>query len=130
MEKLLAGDHPVLELLRQQYAASRVAYRDETGVGVFVTFLVPGDARRLPTNRSFAIRDVSADVDGLQFGVGFILFVRRGFIHCLEAHLWGDGRWPERIENYSLYYTKLIGASVVRATERDWEALTKELEGP
>ncbi len=129
MDMLLAGNHPVLELLRQQYAACSVVRREETGVGVFVNFLVPRDIERVPTNKSLAISDVSADIEGLQFGVGFVLFVRGGFIDCLEAHLWGDDQWPERIEHYSLYYTKTIGTSVVRADERDWDAITKLLEG-
>ncbi|GEM_PF-1108651 len=129
MDMLLAGDRPVLQLLRHQYARCGVARREETGVGVFVRFLLPGDIQPLPGNPSFVIDDVSADVDGLQFGVGFVLFVRDGFLNCLEAYLWGDDRWPDRIECYSLYYTKRMGASVVRTIERDWEAVAKAIEG-
>lgn len=129
MDMLLAGNHHVLELLRQQYAVCSGVRREETGVGVFVKFLIPPDTKRVRTNRNFEISDVSADIEGLQFGVGFVLFVRGGLIDCFEAHLWGDDQWPERIEHYSLYYTKIVGVSVVRISERDWDAITKLLEG-
>jgi hypothetical protein len=129
MDMLLAGNHPLLELLRKQYAACNVVDRDETGVGVFVTFSVPDNVARLPNNRSFELSDVNGEVEGLD-PVGFILFVRDGAIDYLEGFSYGD-RWPERNGRYTytLYYTKKINASIYRAAERDWEALTRKLEG-
>ncbi|MDE0938166.1 MAG: hypothetical protein OSA89_19845 [Mariniblastus sp.] len=88
MQRLLAGDHPTLETLRQQFARSCVADRDFTGVGFFTRFEVPDSVPRVNTRSRIVIGDVCADVDGLQSGCGFILFVDDGLVGTLECHLW------------------------------------------
>ncbi len=42
MQMLLAGEHPTLETLRQQFDRSSVSERDDTGVGFFTSFRVRG----------------------------------------------------------------------------------------
>jgi hypothetical protein len=47
------------------------------------------------------IGDVSADIDGLEHGVGFILCIEDGYLHMLEGYTF-EGPWPDRIITYSL----------------------------
>ena len=74
------------------------------------------------------IDDVCADVDGLEYGCGFILFVDDGLLGTLECHLWGDDAFPENPRYTRLYYIHQPNPSIVAETkERDMEALIKEL---
>ena len=78
LDKLLAGDHPALAILRQQSAQARLVERELTGVGFYCEFEVAPNAPAL--SRDFQIGDVQANVEGLARGAGFVLFVREGRI--------------------------------------------------
>lgn len=103
LHKLLAGDHPVLATLRQQFSQARLAKREYTGVGFYCDFEVDTDALTLPSD--FHIGDVSAEVEGLANGAGFVLFVRGGRISMLEGYTY-DEPWPDRIRGFSLEYSE------------------------
>lgn len=104
MQMLLAGDHPTLKSLRQQFEHSCVTDRNFTGLGFFTSFEVRDDSARIEPPKRIVISDVCADVDGLEFGCGFVLFVDDGLIGTLECHLWGDGALPEAPRYTRLYY--------------------------
>lgn len=128
MQMLLAGDHPTLETLRQQFARSSVAERDFTGVGFFTSFKVPDCLPRVVPPRRIVIGDVCADVDGLEYGCGFILFVDDGLLATLECHLWGDDAFPDDPRYNRIYYVnKTNPLAVTETTERDIEALIATL---
>ena len=74
MQMLLAGDHPTLKSLRQQFEHSCVTDRNFTGLGFFTSFEVRDDSARIEPPKRIVISDVCADVDGLEFGCGFVLF--------------------------------------------------------
>jgi len=128
MQMLLAGDHPTLETLRQQFARSNVVERDFTGVGFFTSFEVRDCLPRLVPPSRIVIGDVCADVDGLEYGCGFILFVDDGLIGTLECHLWGDDAFPDNPRYNRIYYVhKTNPLAVTETTERDIEALIATL---
>ncbi|HBH46044.1 MAG TPA: hypothetical protein DDX47_01610 [Candidatus Jacksonbacteria bacterium] len=103
MEMLLQGDDPVLKILYKQNIVSKVCKRKSTGVGFFTTFSVPENVERID-DKSFKFGDVTATIDGLQHGAGFLLYVEHGFIHTLEGYTY-DEEWPKKIINYKLDYT-------------------------
>ncbi len=104
MEMLLAGDHPMLETLRQQFDRCCVTDRNFTGVGLSTSFAV-GDAQpRIETPQRIVIDDVCADVEDLEHGCGFVLFVDDGLLGTLECHQWGDNALPEAPRFTRLYY--------------------------
>ena len=78
MGMLLEGGHPTLSLLRQQFKRSHVSKREFTGSGFFTTFEIDPAAPRFAYTGRIVIGDVYAEMDGLQYGVGFILFVDDG----------------------------------------------------
>lgn len=94
MPLLLAGDHPMSVLLREQYVRAAIREVELTGVGFFIEFEVPGDvARTDPANVTGG--NVHIEVEGLKHGIGCLLFVRDGVIATLVGYTFGDDEWPE-----------------------------------
>ncbi|TWU32669.1 hypothetical protein Q31b_58270 [Novipirellula aureliae] len=128
MHMLLTGDHPTLEALRQQFAHCVVVEREFTGLGFFTKFEVQDCIPQLEPRRRIVIGDVCADVEGLDYGCGFILFVDDGLIETLECHLWGDDAFPDNPLYNRLYYTHQTNPPAVMETEkRDIDALNATL---
>ena len=74
LDKLLTGDHPILAVLRKQVSQTQLAKRKYTGAGFYCDFAVGSNA---PTvEGDFEIGDVHAELEGLNHGAGFVLFVR------------------------------------------------------
>jgi hypothetical protein len=115
---LLAGDDPVLHTLRTQLQHSTRTSRELTGVGFYTNFLVASDAPRLSGNPSFHIGDLFAEMEGLQFGTGFVLFVTEGSLTLLEACTYSED-WPNKVLSYKLIYLK----NGITDGKRDLEAL-------
>ena len=105
LEKLLAGDHPVLATLRGQAQAARLTSREYTGTGFFLSFDVPPDAPLLSTQGDFHFGDVNAALNGLQYGAGFVVFVRGGRLDTLEGYSY-DEPWPTAIRSFRLTYQR------------------------
>ena len=104
LSKLLAGDHPVLAVLRTQAETTRVARREYTGAGFFLSFIVSHAAPQLD-ELDLHIGDVDAEVDGLHNGAGFVLFIRKGRLHMLEGYTY-DEPWPTEIKDFKLSYQR------------------------
>jgi hypothetical protein len=99
---LLAPDHPVTQALRQQLVGCRVASREFTGHGFFSTLLVTDGVAAAPVARKrLALGDVSANIDGLEHGAGFVLFVREGVIAVLEGFAY-DELWPDGVKRFRI----------------------------
>jgi hypothetical protein len=103
VEALLGGDQPALQILRNQFAKSRVKHREMTGVGFFTYFDIPNTAERAPVPSRMVLDDVLGTVDGLQHGAGFVLFIVGGSLQMLEGFTY-DENWPSEIRNFSLRY--------------------------
>ena len=80
----LAGD------LERQFERARVKARENTGGGFFTTVAVPDDAPRVSSPKVLGY-ETHARVDGLEHGLGFVLFMQEGRLHILE----GYARGPE-----------------------------------
>lgn len=104
LEKLLAGEHPVLEALRRQLGGCRVESRELTGYGFFTELEVD---RTLPaaatSTDKLRIGDVNAKISGLDHGAGFVLFVNAGYLDMLEGYSY-DEPWPESAGEFALSY--------------------------
>jgi len=103
MELLLAGDMAVLAALRAQYEAAKVTSVETNSAGGYVYYAVPDSAMNLPSSCSFCFGDVVADVESLQIGVGFLLWVHNGALDALEFYPLGEP-FPEEIGGYRLRY--------------------------
>jgi len=105
LEKLLAGDHPVLAELRAQAQSAQLASREYTGSGFFLSFNVTRDAARPASEGDFYFGDVNAVVEGLQDGAGFVVFVRDGYLATLEGYSYEEP-WPKEIRRFELAYER------------------------
>jgi hypothetical protein len=103
VDKLLAGAHPTLAVLRTQAERARLISREYTGVGFYLDFEVPPDAPTLSSVAAFAFGDVEATIDGLQNGAGFVLFVEGGRLSMLEGYSY-DEPWPAEARKFTLSY--------------------------
>jgi hypothetical protein len=119
MQILLNGDDPVLVILREQLKVATVSERKMTGVGFYTHFSVSTTVSRVLENPSFEIGDIAAQIQGVQHGAGFLLFVKDGFLSFLEGFTY-DEPWPEQIAKYELAYIN---------GQRDWNELRKKLHG-
>ena len=120
MDFLLRGNHPVLATLRDQFAVAIVKEPDFTGVGFFIHFVVPTTAVRLERDR-LVLGDVHADLQGLQHGAGFLLFIEEGAISILECFTYEEP-WPANAQLSRLYYLhpeRPGSGSLVEVSDRD-----------
>jgi hypothetical protein len=75
--------------LEAQLSTAPLLSRENTGAGFYTRFAVERTSRTAITGaRSRA--GPQSNVDGLQHGMGFILWLESGFAHCLEGYSYGE----------------------------------------
>jgi hypothetical protein len=80
------GDQPSL---RAQLETAAVKSRENTGCGFFTHFVA--DLASTPPLQGDRYRDGgSAKIGTLQCGMGFILFLKKGYADCLEGYSYGN----------------------------------------
>src|ERR1044071_4444144 len=83
---ILAPEHLVMRALRGQFDECHVVSRKATGVGFFTTVHVPSHVQPAPAAPGrMHLGDVTATIDGLAHGAGFVLFVQDGVLDMLEG---------------------------------------------
>jgi hypothetical protein len=86
---------------------------------VFV--LNPGSNESSGVKSSFCFGDV--DVVALngtfQQRVGFLLWIKDGYLESLEAYTYGDGKWPEKYDNFQINY--IGNERNIKELRRNWE---------
>jgi hypothetical protein len=83
------------EIILAQLQVATVASRDYTGVGLYTELSVPESAPLLDEAR-WKIEEMpqcSGEHPDLPAGAGFILWLKAGYISCLESYTY-DGSWP------------------------------------
>jgi hypothetical protein len=85
-----------------------VEKRENTGVGLYVDFSYRdnklsffSEKRTLGQTSESAVR---AEIEGLEHGAGFVLYIDEGKITMLEVFCQGDNNWPDEILNFSIIY--------------------------
>jgi hypothetical protein len=75
--------------LERQLSTANFSARENTGAGFYTSFVV----KREPCTAVGAerLRDgPQVSVDGLKYGMGFILWLEEGFANCLEGYSYGE----------------------------------------
>jgi hypothetical protein len=99
---VLRPDHPVMSALRRQLERCQVASRRFTGVGFFTTLDVAPEVEPAPVRPgTMDLGDVTATIEGLEHGVGFVLFVKDGVLDVLEGFSY-DEPWPDTSRRYKV----------------------------
>lgn len=118
MEKLLQGNDTVLTILREQYKDARIVSEEYNNAGFYINYQI-SDAPIIPDeyNRTFQIGDLEGAVDNIDGAVGFVLFVKNGYIIMLEGYTNILDQWPESDSQIELQYS---------TGERDYVSLRKK----
>lgn len=104
MELLLAGEDDIFVKMREQYRVATIASREFTGVGFFTRFSIPQSGDLCLDTNEFYFGDVDGRINGQEGAVGFVLFVRDGYIFALEGYTSAVDQWPDSYEQIDLYY--------------------------
>ena len=104
MKMLLSGDDEVLNKLRKQYEVAKIASREFSDAGFYTSFLVENRNDLCIKNKSFHIGDVDGNIDGIEGAVGFVLYVKNGYITLLEGYTNAVDTWPKSYDKIVLSY--------------------------
>lgn len=101
LDALLARPaEPLGRFLRSQAQSVRVVRRELTGVGFFAHLEVPNEAPD-PAAGRLVLSGVGAEIEGLDRGAGFVLFVEGGLLDTLEGFTY-DEAWPATISKFRI----------------------------
>lgn len=92
----IAASDSQRDVILAQLAKAACVSREYTGVGLYTELYVDPSAPALDEER-WRIEDMPkghAEHPELPAGAGFILWVRDGYIRCLESYTY-EGRWPQ-----------------------------------
>lgn len=129
MAALLAGDDPLLEALRAQYAAATVRDREVTAAGFVTRFDVPDSAPEID-RKLLHLDDLQVQLAGAATPADPSVHVYNGRLKSLECFVY-DGTFPESPEIQSAWYygtKKYPGITSELLKERDVEELLEEEE--
>jgi hypothetical protein len=105
LERILAGDRPVLRILQKQLKRCRVKSREFTGVGFMTELDLPADVERVRLcKHETKVGGVVAATGGLEHGAGFVLYLKDGLLDALEGYSY-DETWPQTMQSFELRYT-------------------------
>jgi hypothetical protein len=120
MEMILAGNHPILEELRNQYLTSTIESRKFTGGGFYTHFRIKNGTKPLVGEKTFQIGDVDASLGDIKEAMGFVLFIKNGYLSFLEGYTLTIDTWPNDYSNVSLIYDGPEGTRDLKKLETKW----------
>jgi hypothetical protein len=115
MTELTAGEDDISRVLCEQVRRCVVVRREYTGCGFFTHVSVSADVERInDTREQFAFADLNAEIPELEHGAGFVLWVKRGAIDCLEGFTYDDtydDNWPKQVTGFKRIATSKAAAA-------------------
>jgi len=127
MSALLAGDDPMLAVLRQQYAVATVRDREKTASGFVTRFDVPASVP--PIERKLLhLDDLQVELAGTATPADTSVHVHNGRLRSLECFVY-DGAFPESPEIAAAWYYgtgKFPGITPELLAARDVEELLED----
>ncbi|HEX2060524.1 MAG TPA: hypothetical protein VHK90_07270, partial [Thermoanaerobaculia bacterium] len=127
MAALLAGEDPLLETLRQQYAAATVRDRERTVSGFVTRFDVPASVPAIE-RKLMHLDDLQVELEGAATPADTSVHVHNGRLRSLECFVY-DGAFPESPVIRSAWYygtEKHDGITRELMAERDVEELLED----
>lgn len=127
MNGLLAGDDPLLETLRTQYAAATVRGREMTATGFVTRFEIPDGVPAID-RKLLHLDDLQVEIEGAKTPADTSVHVHNGKLRSLECFVY-DGTFPaEPVIKAAWYYGTKKYPSVSRELmdQRDVEELLED----
>jgi hypothetical protein len=122
---LVRPEHPLMDALRAQLAACRIKSREFTGVGFFTHIVVPQRLAVAGIGR-LTLSTVAADIEGVEHGAGFVLFIEDGMLDVLEGFTY-DEPWPDRVEGFTV---RPLTAPDIETVEAAYDRVTRAQPPP
>ena len=127
MTALLAGDDPLLDILREQYTVSSVRDREVRPNGFVTRFDIPPDAPAI-SRKLLHLDDLQVEIEGANTPVDTSLHILNGKLRSLECFVY-DGIFPsEPVVKAAWYYgtERFPGMTAQLLDARDVEDLLEE----
>ena len=93
------------KILLDQYNAA-TSTEESNDSGYYVDFKVNSNVAPLSTSKLPSI--IGKNKDG-KIIVGFVLFLKNGYIDCFEGYTFGDEKWPNSDDEISIEIAKWFG---------------------
>ncbi|MHB9132206.1 MAG: hypothetical protein ACYDBB_14120 [Armatimonadota bacterium] len=119
IDLLLAGDDPVLSVLRAQVKHLCILSREFTGVGLYVNFHFLEDIERVSGKQDFCIHDVCGELPNVEHGVAFNLFIHEGALATLEGYTYDD-YWPDEFHIHGFQLSYCGGQRDLEEVRKGW----------
>ena len=110
IDTLLSRHEPGYAELREQFTSCRVNSRKMTDVGFYTELGVDAHASSAPVSvgnplgQGYEFPDgVYADIDGLEHGAGFLLWLDEGRLETLEAFTYAEP-WPDEVRRFEVRF--------------------------
>ncbi|NWJ40973.1 MAG: hypothetical protein HXX12_08370 [Geothrix sp.] len=105
LAKIVEGNDPLLGLLKDQINNIVNRERKTTGVGFFTKLEISmkSPIPSLLKGKDFVISDVIVQMNGLESGAGFNLFVTDGVLDTLEGYTFQES-WPDILQIIKIDY--------------------------
>ena len=103
IKKFLCGKIPELVILDEQISKIKYVERDYTGYGFFIKFCIEKEKCNPIKQRNVILSDVVGEIKGIKHGVGFILYIKNGYLNELECYTY-DEKLPDCINDYVLFF--------------------------
>ena len=89
LDALIAQTADKAPALHQQLSSARVVDRENTGAGFYTRFAITAGERM--DGVGSPLGDIGAEIEGLKYGMGFLLWLRDGAAEALEGYTYtGD----------------------------------------
>jgi hypothetical protein len=87
-------------VLESQLSTAKLVSRENTGAGCYTRFAVQRECSPAIQGERFH-SGPETKIQGLQHGMGFILWVQEGYADCLERHSYGESTSGINLETSS-----------------------------
>lgn len=89
------ADKTLADLLFKQYNHLYVKKRSYTGVGFYTDFYLSEKGNFINKNLNLKLGGIHAELQGLKYGAGFVLYIESGVIVTLEGYCYNE-KWPSQ----------------------------------
>lgn len=101
MKRIITENIDLVDRLEQQFDSATVVSRKFTGFGFYTNYDIKDKNSRLKDASNLELGNVQAKLDGLKYGMGFVLFIRDGLIKTLEGYTYEEPL-PSQFSKYSI----------------------------
>lgn len=109
--EILSEDSAEHQTLRRQIEFAQVSRRDSTGVGFYTYISFENGILPIENRQEFSMGNVYAEIGEDKISVGFLLYVKNGYLDCLEGYTF-EGPWPQSAQEFTVLKSQSWGQNL------------------